>query len=246
MTRIRGSSRKERTVPLSAHLSHFIVDLHKCVKHLSPNYSPSEVVSSSDRLDEVFGCNNRNIHLGRLGGAPAILFNRILAALQQRLERLDQIPVSRAEVDRAAQYLRCAVKFYDNEKQREAAIRELIDGVIGKTGEWGSFLQTDGGGKIKPDGCWSLDMFFMLLFLELKNSLGLHGDALCQAVVDYSKIVSRDQVRGPVYLLLGIRLFNFVCSTSPSGSTVTFLLFLLDSLQTASRFPSLFAWDRSM
>ncbi|KAF8905857.1 hypothetical protein CPB84DRAFT_569667 [Gymnopilus junonius] len=35
----------------------------------------------------------------------------------------------------------------------------------------------------------------LVLVLELNNSLGLCGDALLQAVVDYSKIVSHDQYK---------------------------------------------------
>ncbi|KAF8880351.1 hypothetical protein CPB84DRAFT_1874841 [Gymnopilus junonius] len=36
---------------------------------------------------------------------------------------------------------------------------------------------------------------FAMLALELKNSLGLSGDALSQAIVDYCKLVSRDQYK---------------------------------------------------
>jgi hypothetical protein len=43
---------------------------------------------------------------------------------------------------------------------------------------------------------------FPILVLELKNTLGLSGDALLQAVVDYSKIVSREKVWCPIFAAL--------------------------------------------
>ena len=49
----------------------------------------------------------------------AAIFNPTLAALQQSLQNLDQIEVSPQEVVRAADYLHCAVKYYDDEGARE-------------------------------------------------------------------------------------------------------------------------------
>lgn len=131
------------------------------------------------------------IHLGRPGGVPAVIFNPALATLQQRLDHLEQVQVSRQEVQRAANYLRCAVKFYKNESHRQVVIKELIDEAIGEDGEWG--LSLGWADNIKPDGSWWYDTF-LILVLELKNTLGLSGDALYQAVVDYSKILSREKV----------------------------------------------------
>ena len=115
--------------------------------------------------------------------------------LQRRLDHLEQVHVSRQEVERAAQYLRCAVAFYDNEGLRQKAIKDLVDDAIGEAGDWGRSL--DWADKIKPDGGWWYDTF-LILVLELKNALGLSGDALLQAVIDYSKIVSREKVRFPI------------------------------------------------
>ena len=39
---------------------------------------------------------------------------------------------------------------------------------------------------------------FLVQILELKNTLGLSGDALLQAIADYSKIVAREKVRSPI------------------------------------------------
>src|SRR5882762_2380209 len=52
----------------------------------------------------------------------------------------------------------------------------------------------DWADNIIPAGGWWYDTF-LILVLELKNALGLSGDALLQAAIDYSKIVSREKVR---------------------------------------------------
>lgn len=120
-----------------------------------------------------------------------MIFNPALATLQQRLDHLEQVQVSRLEVQRAANYLRSAVKFYKDESRRQEVIKGLIDEAIGEDGEWG--LTLGWADNIKPDGSWWYDTF-LILVLELKNTLGLAGDALYQAVVDYSKILSREKV----------------------------------------------------
>jgi hypothetical protein len=66
----------------------------------------------------------------------------------------------------ATKYLGCAIEFYKDEKERQSRIASLLDQAIGELGEWRSD--------------W--------------NTLGLHGHALYPAIVDYSKIVSRDKV----------------------------------------------------
>jgi len=45
--------------------------------------------------------------------------------MQQRLDHLEEFgPVSRSEVDLAAKYLHCAVKFYKREADREKVIKD--------------------------------------------------------------------------------------------------------------------------
>jgi hypothetical protein len=117
--------------------------------------------------------------------------------LQKRLDHIEELPVSRSEVERAARYLQCAVAFYDTGSHRQSAIQEILNDAIGENGEWALIL--DWADDIKPDGSWWYEMF-LILVLELKNTLGLSGDALLQAVVDYSKIVSRDRVRCPIFV----------------------------------------------
>jgi len=124
-----------------------------------------------------------------------VIFNPALAILQQRLDHLEELPVSRSEVERATKYLRCAVTFYEDDARRRDAIQGLVDEAIGQKGEWG--LTLGWADNIKPDVSWWHDGF-LILVLELMNTLGLSGDALLQAVVDYGKIVSRQKVRHPI------------------------------------------------
>lgn len=216
--------------------------LNEGLDSLSSLPSPSEAIKNSEKLAQVFGGKGPLIHIGRPGGAPAVNFNPVLAALQQNLGNLDQVEVSEDEASIAASYIRCAVKFHDNEKDRQDAIKDLVDGAIGGTGEWGIPVNMAPLSSIKPERIWWHDVFVMLA-LELKNSLGLGGDALSLAVVDYCKIVSRDQVISHFSHLEST--LTFVCSTSPSGSTVISLVSSLVLQQIASKSPSLFVWDPS-
>jgi hypothetical protein len=190
MTCITGRSKKVRIVRYlhGTYLFMYALALDECLNGLTHMPSPSEAVSSSSKLAEALGGDNPDIHVGRPGGAPAVIFNPVLATLQRHLDHLEEVTVSRTEVERAAKYIRCAVKFYKDEATRQDAIREAVDVAIGENGNWKPT------GNVKPDGSWLHDSFMMMI-LELKNTPGLSGDAFVQAVVDYSKIISRDEVR---------------------------------------------------
>ncbi|KAF8727267.1 hypothetical protein AX14_007435 [Amanita brunnescens Koide BX004] len=148
--------------------------LDERLNRLPSTVSPSDMVHFSDKLADLLGGNDPLIHLGRPGGAPAVIFNPALANLQQRLDHLEELPVSRSE----------------GKARRRGAMQGLVDEAIGQKGEW--TLALDWADNIKPDGSWWYDGF-LILVLELKNTLGLSGDALLQALVDYSKIVSRQK-----------------------------------------------------
>ena len=158
-------------------------------------FSPSEIVHSADKQASLLGGDEPPIHLGRPGGPPAALFNQALARLQWNLEHLQEVEVSRLDVERAAKYLQCAVRFFKDEAQRQTEITGLINEAIGENGEWGRALGW--ADNIKPDSCWWY-YEFLILVLELKNTLGLSGDALLQAAIDYSKIVPREKVGIPI------------------------------------------------
>ena len=169
-----------------------LIALNDRLKSFPPEPSPSDLVHSSHKLAVLLGGEMPSIHLGRPGGIPVAIFNPALASLQRSLDNLEEVQVSRSEVERAANYLRCAVAFYEDEAHRQNAIKVLVDELIGEKGEWGYNLSW--ADNIKPVGSWWYDGFLFLV-LELKNTLGLSGDALLQAVFDFSKIVSRDKVR---------------------------------------------------
>ena len=181
-----------------------LLALNDGLKRFPPTPSPSNIVHSSNKLADILGGETPSIHLGRPGGVPATIFNPALASLQRRLDNLEEVQVTRPEVDHAARYLRCAVAFYKDEALRQNAIKDLVDQMIGEQGQWGSTLSW--ADNIKPDGGWWYQDF-LLFALELKNTLGLSGDALLQAVFDYSKIVSREKVRCP--------MCGFAYSSSP-------------------------------
>lgn len=141
------------------------------------------------------GCDEPVIHFGRPGGVPAAIFSPALATLQWRLDHLEKVKVSRPDVERAAKYLQCAVAFYEDEKFREKAIKDIVDDAIGEKGNWDVALTWANG--IRSVGAWWYISIikFLFLVLEIKNSLGLTGDAILQAALDYAKVVSQEKVR---------------------------------------------------
>ena len=186
---IRESSRKVCIILKSHGYSlSCAVALDQSLDRLTPNLSPSEIVHSPDKVADLFDNDKSLIHLS---GAPAALFNPALAILQRNLENLKDVEISPSDVGHASQYLRYATKFYRDEAQRQSAIMELIEEATGKKGEWGSTLVW--ADRIKPDACWWYGLFLAQV-LELKNTLGLSGDALLQAIIDYSKIIGRERV----------------------------------------------------
>ena len=117
----------------------------------------------------------------------------------------------------AAKYLLSVVKFYQGKAHHQKAVEELVDKAIGENGKWNLPLGWADG--LKPDCSWWYDEFLTLV-LELKNMLGLSGDALLQAIVNYSKIVLQEKVRCPVvatfnlvaYLCLQFKHFQEFCN----------------------------------
>ena len=154
---------------------------------MAPTPSPSDIVHTPQHQARLLGGEKPSIHLGQPGGLPAVIFNPALATLQQCLDHLEQVNVSPSTVECASRYLQCAVTFYEDKAHRQKAIKELVDGAIGEKAKWTFTLGW--ADNIKPDGSWWYNEF-LILVLELKNTLGLSGDALLQAIMDYSKIVT--------------------------------------------------------
>ena len=102
----------------------YALALNEHLNYLSPGPSPSDVIKSPQRLKEVFGKDKCQNYIDQV---PAMIFNPALVVLQQRLENLEQVEVTRPDVERVANYLCCAVDYYDNETASERAIKRIID-----------------------------------------------------------------------------------------------------------------------
>ena len=155
------------------------------------------------------------IYLGRPSGVPAAIFNPALAILQHRLDHLDHVNATRQDVMHAADYLNHAIGFYSDETSREKALQGLLDVAVDQGGSWNKQLSWADG--IKPDCCW-WHKEFLTTVLELKNTVGLAGNPVLQAIVDYSKIISQEKVRYAPSAHLYNHGLPFVCSTNPFES----------------------------
>ncbi|KAG5649917.1 hypothetical protein H0H81_001495 [Sphagnurus paluster] len=156
------------------------------ITSLCPSNSPSETAGSPAKIREVIEGNKSRVYVGRPGGAPAAIFNPALAALQLRLENLDQVKVDHGDVVNAAEYMDKAITAYDDESAREKAIKTCIDIAVGQSGDWNSRL--DWADAIKPDCAW-WHKLFLTIVLELKNIDGLAGNPSFQSIIDYCKII---------------------------------------------------------
>lgn len=157
------------------------------MKKLAIIDAPSEVIKSAHAVKELFVKEGCFIHLNQV--SPAI-FCPPLANLQRQLENLDMVPISPNDVEHCREYVSLAIRHYDNEKARQEAIEKIVNQVFGSGGEWVTNVPE---ANVKPDAIWWKDGF-VIFVAELKNVIGLCGDALLQAVVDYAKIMSRPKV----------------------------------------------------
>lgn len=170
------------------------IALNQRINQLSTCPSPSDTVNSPGKLLTVFGDEKLHIYIGRPHGAPALIFSPAFAKLQQRLDDLESVHVSRHEVvEHAKKYLDATVKFHSTEKDREERAKDIIDEAIGEGGEWQCPIDL-GGTTITPGACW-WHKEFLIQVLGLRNTLGLSGDALYQTVIAYSKTVSLEKVQ---------------------------------------------------
>ena len=198
-------------------LSLLRLDLGKRLDSLRPASSPSEIIGSVTKIRELLEGVATHIYLGRPSGAPAAIFNPALATLQHRLDHLDHVNVTRQDVMHAADYLNQAIGFYSDETGREKALKGLLDIAVDHGGSWKKQLNWADG--IKPDCCW-WHKEFLIMVLELKNTVGLAGNPVLQAIVDYSKIISQEKVRYTpsahlatiIYLCLQYKSFREFCN----------------------------------
>ncbi|KAG5651027.1 hypothetical protein H0H81_010155 [Sphagnurus paluster] len=127
-----------------------------------------------------------------LGGAPAAIFNPALAALQSRLNHLDEVQVDSQDITNATEYLDAASRTYRDENIRERVIKQNVNVAIGRHGSWN--LKLDWADGIKASCCWWHEDFLVMV-MELKNTVGLDGNPLVQAIADYAKIISQEKYK---------------------------------------------------
>lgn len=129
----------------------------------------------------------------RMGTPSAVIFNPALAKLQQALEKIEKIDVSPADIQLASSYVARATEVYDDETSFEETFHPVLE-----------------------DGQWHRS--FLLVAFGLKNLPGLSGDALLQAVIDYSQVISQSKARHPSALYSFPLITSlFFCSTTPTG-----------------------------
>ena len=133
-----------------------------------------------------------NMHRVYLDRVPVAIFSAPLARLKQRLDNLDGVEVLPNNVAYAAKYLATASKTFRSEEQRRVVIEDTITKQLGPSGgEWDKPLEW--AQNIRPDASWWRNDFAVIL-LVLKNTVGLGGEAVIQALVDFSKIVASNRV----------------------------------------------------
>ncbi|KAF4612659.1 hypothetical protein D9613_011736 [Agrocybe pediades] len=147
---------------------------------------PSQVVASAEYIEAFFNATTRPVSMD---GVPVAMFSPPLAKLQQHVENLNALKPTNGEILLATRYWACATKWYKDESDREKDIRQHVDSLVGQPGQWQTRLDWAGNNGIKPDAAW-WHLLFVLIIFELKNILGIAGDAILQSAVDYEKIVS--------------------------------------------------------
>lgn len=121
------------------------------------------------------------------------MFSPLLAALQRRLLDLDHVDVTLQDITYASSFLSATVQFYDDEAQRQAAIKPQVNNLMGTAGIWVKKLEWLS--NIEPDAIWWQEQDkFATGILELKNVHGVSGDPFVQSLADYSKIVANSRV----------------------------------------------------
>ncbi|KAA1475592.1 hypothetical protein DENSPDRAFT_932458 [Dentipellis sp. KUC8613] len=155
--------------------------------------SPSGGVGSAAALKSLFTGNG--FHVGRPAGnygPPVALFNPVLGLLAHRLSQLESdIPEIRPdhhERKRAHEFIAASLRSYLTDDERELVVQPFIDSLDPQVAvEWKKQVN-----NTKPDAMLGSANGFPYAIVELKNELGLHGDASTQARLSYAKIVMED------------------------------------------------------
>ena len=166
------------------------------LKGINRGLSPSDSVNTPEAVEKVVkGASGPRY--GRPSdrfGPPTALFSKPLALLKHDLEHLEQFTPDKTILDRAFEFVATVTQFFEDEKQREKALRPIIKSLLPGDSKWQE--QVADGAAI-PDGVWLSNTFAYLIF-ELKNEPGLSGDPFLQGLIVYSKIVAQKAVCSPI------------------------------------------------
>ena len=125
-----------------------------------------------------------------LNRVPAQLFSPPLARLQKYIENLENMDVSLATMNHASRLLASFVRFHEDQDAREDHILDDINTLLN-----GSMWQKPlaGAPELRPSASWFFQSYAIGL-LELKNTLGIGGDAMYQVLADYVKLIAAEEV----------------------------------------------------
>ncbi|KAJ2914043.1 hypothetical protein MD484_g6368, partial [Candolleomyces efflorescens] len=162
--------------------------LGKVMDDLSTAPSPSEVVKNTQGVATFLNPDDGLVYVDRV---PVAMFSPPLAKLQGLFDDLEsKVEPSDTEVACAAEFLGEAIGFFYDEEERQDAIRQYVNILAGESGRWGVRLKSVG--DIKPTASWWHAFRFPILLLELKNTVGVGGDAMLRAIVPRSQTLLLD------------------------------------------------------
>ncbi|RXW14766.1 hypothetical protein EST38_g11088, partial [Candolleomyces aberdarensis] len=100
--------------------------LTHCLDCMAAGPSPSATVANTQHVaaflgDQGFGCVDR---------IPVAIFSPPLARLERRIDILEQVPVSRAKIDRAGSLLSKLIGFCKDDNERRSLIESDIDSLV--------------------------------------------------------------------------------------------------------------------
>ncbi|RXW13108.1 hypothetical protein EST38_g12746 [Candolleomyces aberdarensis] len=161
--------------------------LAHCLDCMAAGPSPSATVANTQHVaaffgDQGFGCVDR---------IPVAIFSPPLARLERRIDILEQVPASKAKIDRAGSLLSKLIGFCKDENERRSLIKSDIDSLVGEPGQWETSIP---GAKSKPDAVW-WHGDFPCTVLRLKNLSGVGGNPVIQGMIDFSKIISSKKLQ---------------------------------------------------
>ena len=114
-----------------------------------------------------------------------------MAHLKYRLDHLELLTPDPDILEDAFRLVSISTDTFDDEKQREAALKPILQTLLSGR----AF-----GGSAVSDATWLEGPFTYLIF-ELKNEEGLRGDPFLQGLLAYGKVVAQPTVCSLSFLI---------------------------------------------